>query len=389
VNDPKPASAGRPTWAEVDLGALRRNYRALKARLGGSPDSQLAMEHPRLIPVIKADAYGHGAVPVANALATEGASAFAVAIVEEAVVLRRAGIGGQILVLEGAWPGQEPEVVEHGLEAAVFSPEALTRLDVEARRRRREVRVHIKVDTGMARLGIAWDRIGVLLSQLQRARHAKIAGVFSHLACAEEADSSFTTEQLRRFRSALAAVRASGFDPGEIHLANSAGLLYVDSLSASSARAGIALYGYPPAPERCPLALERVLTWKTRLGRLHSIQPGESVGYNRRFRASRVTRAATLPVGYADGYRRSLSGQGRVIVRDRWADVLGAVSMDLIVVDVTGIPDVREGEEAVLLGETNSCRFDAESWATLLGTIPYEVLCCISPRVPRIYLDRE
>jgi alanine racemase len=389
VNDPNPAPAGRPTWAEVDLAALRRNYRALKGRLDGPPSSPLVIEHPRLIPVIKADAYGHGAVPVAKALAAEGAPAFAVAIVEEAVALRRAGIGGEILVLQGAWPGQEPEVVEHGLEAAVSSPEALARLDVEARRRSREVRVHIKVDTGMARLGIAWDRIDVLLSQLQRVHNAKIAGVFSHLACAEESDDSFTTEQIRRFRIALGAVRASGFDPGEIHLANSAGLLYVDSLWASSARAGIALYGYPPAPERCPLALERVLTWKTRLGRIHPIQPGESVGYNRRFRASRMTRAATLPVGYADGYRRSLSGQGRVIVRDRWADVLGAVSMDLIVVDVTGIPDIREGEEAILLGQTNSCRFDAESWAALLGTIPYEVLCGISPRVPRVYLDSE
>jgi alanine racemase len=376
---------GRPTWAEVDLGAVVRNYRRLKSQLGASPSSQLRIDHPRIIPVLKADAYGHGAVPVARALSSAGASAFAVAIVEEAEGLRHAGITGRVLVLEGAWPGQEGDVIEHGLETALFSLDALERLDAQARRRNRVARVQVKVDTGMARLGIAWDGLEPLLRAVKDRESIRLSGVFSHLACADEQDSTFTEEQIRRFCRALDTIRALGLDPGEIHLANSAGLLHCPTLSSLTARPGIALYGYAPVPDRCPIDLEPALTWKTRVGRIHTVPAGASVGYNRRFRAARTTIAATLPVGYADGYRRGLSGCGRVIIRDAWADVLGAVSMDLIVVDITDIPDVREGEEVVLLGATPSWRYDAAVWADRLHTIPYEILCGISPRVPRVY----
>jgi alanine racemase len=398
----------RPTWAEVDLAALTHNYEVLRHLLvpaaqdfglrisdcGLNNDGQFAIRNsqsatasPRLIPVIKANAYGHGAVPVARALAAAGATAFAVALIEEGIELREAGIAEEILVLEGAWPGQEAEVVKHGLTAAVGSANGVRCLDREARRAPGPVRVHIKVDTGMSRLGVAWDAMEELLLAVRSAAGLRVAGVFSHSACAEEEDCSYTLEQIRRFRHALERIEQSGLAAGEVHFANSAGLLFCPPLRTLTARPGIALYGYPPAPERCPVSLKPALTLKTRVGRIHTIRAGASAGYSRSFIATRETRAATLPIGYADGYRRGLTGIGSVIIRNRLAQVLGAVSMDMIVVDVTDLPDVREEEEVILLGSTADCRMDASAWADLLRTISYEVLCGISPRVPRVYLQ--
>ncbi len=385
---------GRPTWAEVDLAALAENFRTLRSLLKIAPLRGVASGEfacpsspvpPRIIPVIKADAYGHGAVQVANTLAEEGATAFAVAMVEEGVQLRQAGIAQEILVLQGAWPGQENDSILHGLTTVVHSPEGVRRLDNAAGAFSRRVNVHLKLDTGMARLGASWEALGPVVDALRAARHIQLQGTFSHLACAEEEDATYTLEQIRRFDHGLRSLREVGLDPGEVHLANSAGLLYFSCLRGLSARLGIALYGYPPAPLRCPVKLKEVLTLKTRIGRLHTIKPGHTVGYNRRFKASRVTRGATLPIGYADGYRHRLTGHGRVIIRDQWAEVLGAVAMDMMVVDVTDIPNVAEGDEVILLGSSSRCHMSAQDWAGLLGTISYEVLCSISPRVPRIY----
>jgi alanine racemase len=375
---------GRPTWAEVDLDALKRNYRTLDALLrpADAPPSR-----PRLIPVIKGNAYGHGAGEIARALSSAGATAFAVAIVEEGIVLRDAGIRAEIVVLEGVWPGQEREAVAYGLTPTLFSPRAVRDMEQAAAERAVRVPVHVKVDTGMNRLGAPWNDLGSVLAALDSARHLRVSGTFTHLACAEEQDQAFTFEQVARFLNALSAIREAGIDPGEIHVANSAGLLYGQGLRSWTARPGIALYGYPPAPGRRAEGFEPVLSLKTRIGHLHSIGVGDSVGYNRRFTASRRMRVATLPVGYADGFRRALGGRSRVIIRDRWADVLGTVSMDMTAVDVTDVPDAGEGDEVILLGRSSSCLLDADVWADLLGTIPYEVLCGISPRVPRVYRD--
>jgi alanine racemase len=376
------SSNGRPTWAEVDIGALKRNYRALDAILR-PPD--VLQSRPRLIPVIKANAYGHGAVEVARALVPAGATAFAVAIVEEGIALRDAGISAEIIVLEGIWPGQERAAVAYDLTPTLFSARAVREVEQAAAERGIEMSVHLKIDTGMNRLGAPWNDLGPLLAALNSAGHLRVSGTFTHLACAEEEDQAFTRQQAERFRDALSAIRQAGIDPGEIHVANSAGLLYGQGLRAWSARPGIALYGYPPAPGRCAESFEPVLSLKTRIGHLHTVEPGESVGYNRRFTATRRMRVATLPAGYADGFRRSLGGRSRVIIRDRWAEVLGIVSMDMTAVDVTDIPAAAEGDEVILLGRSSSRRLDAEAWADLLGTIPYEVLCGISPRVPRFY----
>ncbi len=367
--------SGRPTWAEVDLGALIDNYRKLRA-----------LTNSRIIPVVKADAYGHGAVPVARALASEGVTAFAVAIVEEALELRRAGIEQDILVLQGAWPGQEEDAILNRLSLAVFSPESVSRLESAARKVSEPARVHIKIDTGMNRLGVPWDSMEPFAASLCHSGEVSIVGTFSHFASSEEEDPAFTSEQIRRFHRAVESLRLAGLSPGEIHLSNSGGVLYHESTRGYGVRPGIALYGYPPAPERSPLVLKPVLTLKTRVARIHVIPAGESVGYNRTFTATRTTSVATLPIGYAGGYRRDLSSKGKAIVRDSWAPVLGLVSMDLTAIDVTGIPDVSVGEEVILLGSSRSCKMDAATWADLLGTIPYEILTGLGSRIPRIYV---
>ncbi len=385
----RPSPSNRPTWAEIDLGAIAHNYRALnELLLESEPCAGAPGKSPRrLIPVVKADAYGHGAAAIAHSLCACGASALAVAIVEEGAALRRAGISCEILVLEGCWPGQEEELLDSGLTASVHSVEGVRRLEDAAEKTGARAGVHVKVDTGMMRLGARWDGLGPLLQALGVARHVRISGVFSHLSCAEEEDASFTVEQLRRFESALDQLRAAGLDPGEIHLGNSAGLLHHPALRRFGARAGIALYGYPPAPERSPVRLRPVLSLKSRIGLINHLLPGESVGYNRRFVAARPTRAATIPAGYADGYPRAMTGKARVWLCGRMAAVIGTVSMDMIVADVTEIPEARVGTEVTLLGETGVGEpLDALEWARWTGTIPYEILCGIGPRVPRLHI---
>ena len=224
-----------------------------------------------------------------------------------------------------------------------------------------------------------------LLTALGQAGRVCVSGTFSHFACSEENDPAFNREQARRFHDAVERIKRAGLDPGELHLSNSGGMLYCEPVRNLSARPGIALYGYPPASERSPVNLKPVLSLKTRIARIHTISAGESVGYNRTFVASRPTRVATLPIGYADGYRRGLSSRGKVIIRDRRVEVLGRVSMDLITVDVTELPEVQVGEDVILLGSSPSCRIDAADWAYLLQTIPYEILTGIGSRVPRLY----
>jgi alanine racemase len=400
-----PQFTGRPTWAEVDLSALVHNYRQLCSLIPGSKDCRLQTADcelslkdrqsairdpqsaiPRLIPVIKADAYGHGAVETARALSLAGATAFAVALVQEGISLREAGIRQEILVLEGSWPGEEAELVRHGLTGTVYSPGGIRRL-AAAVQGGTPVSVHLKIDTGMARLGAPWDGLGSVLDGLRESPAIRLTGTFSHLACSEEEDPAFTLEQVRRFEAALKTIRAAGIAPGEIHLANSGGWIHHPPLRGWSARPGIALYGYPPAPERCPLDLKPVLTLKTRIGCLRTIPPGAPAGYNRRFTARQTTRAATLPVGYADGYRRDLSGKGLVLIRGCKVPVVGTVSMDMIIADVSSVPDAREGDEVTLLGADGSHNVDAAVWAGWAGTIPYEILCGLGPRIPRIYLS--
>lgn len=375
-------AAARQTWAEVDLAALAGNYNALQSLLSrGVPDN------PRIIPVVKANAYGHGMIPVARRLAEAGATMFAVGMVEEAVALRQSGIAQDILTLGTVWQGQEATALQHRITLACDHPAGIASLEAVAESRGETASVHIKVDTGMGRLGAQWDSLDPLLKAIKSAAHIRVTGTFSHLSSAEEEDRSYTQEQIRRFECALARIREFGLDPGEIHFANSGGILYHERLRGWSARTGIALYGYPPDPQRTPVRLSPILQLKTRIAAIHMLKEGEALGYSRRFRAARPTRVAILPIGYADGFNRRFSRYGKVIIRGRFADVIGAVSMDMITIDLTDMPEIPAGEEVILIGSTGGARMTAEDWAERLQTIPYEVLCALALRIPRIYVS--
>jgi alanine racemase len=288
-----------------------------------------------------------------------------------------------------AWWGLEKAALRNRLILSVDSPEGLRRLKASAEGTGAAASIHIKVDTGMGRLGVRWDGMEPLLEAVREAGRVRLKGVFSHLSSADDQDPLYTLVQRRRFERALGAVRKAGLDPGEIHLANSAGLLYYKSLRRWSARCGLGIYGYAPDPRRSPLGLRPVLSLKTRIGSVRALRRGEPTGYGRLFSASRSSRIGILPVGYADGFSRRFSNRGRVIIGDRWARIAGAVSMDMTAVDITDLPEVQEGDEVILLGSSPRCRLTAREWSDTLRTVPYEVLCGIAGRVPRICVRKE
>jgi alanine racemase len=327
-------------------------------------------------------------VPVARSLADAGVTLFGVGLVEEGIALRQAGISREILVFGTSWAGLEKAAIQNDLMLAVDTPESVRCLEKTAGEMAASVSIHAKVDTGMARLGVRWDAVEPLLASIKKASRVRLKGVFSHLSSADEKDPAYTNEQAGRFERALASVREAGLETGEIHFANSAGLLFHERFRQWSVRSGIAIYGYSPGPQRSPVKLSPVLSLKTMIGPIRFLPAGEPIGYGRRSATAKPTRLAILPIGYADGFSRRFSaGRGKVIIRDTWAEVLGNVSMDMTAVDLTNSPDVREGDEVVLLGSSPHCRMEAIEWADMLETIPYEVLCGIATRIPRIYLD--
>ncbi len=368
----------RPTRAEVDLGALVRNVRALRSVAPGVA----------LLAMVKADAYGHGAALIARALETEGVEMLGVALVEEGLALRQAGVGTDILVLGGAYEGAWEAMVQVGLCPAVFREDHLEALAAAARKLGTVPRAHLKVDTGMARLGAQPQEVPALLARA-RVLQVDVQGVMSHFANADLADAGVTQEQLKMFRAVLAQVDAAGFRPRWRHLANSAAMVALPAAregeSLNLVRPGLALYGISPAPWIVPpQPLEPVLSWKTAVVHLKTVPPGTAVSYGGTWTAQRPTRIATLPVGYADGYPRRLSNRGQVLVRGQRAPLVGRVCMDLCMVDVTDVAGAALGDEVVLLGRQGSEQVGAVELAGWLETIPYEVLCGVGARVPRV-----
>ena len=371
----------RPTVARVDLGALRHNARALRAQLGGGGTSLLAP--------VKADAYGHGLVPVARVLAEEGIDWFGVALLEEGLSLRENRIDRPILVLGGLTDGSELVAAEAGLTPVVYRSPSARALNAIAASRQMPIGVHLKVDTGMNRLGVPAADLGAFLDLLDDLDHIYVDGVLTHLADAEAEDSAATRAQLESFDAALAEVRRRGHHPRWVHAANSAAALRgLDSSNANLVRPGLALYGVPPGarPEGAG-GLRPVLSFESAISFLKTIPAGAGVSYGLTWTAPRPSRIATLPVGYGDGYWRTFGNRAHVIVRGHRAPVVGRVCMDLCLVDVTDVPGVAEGDRAILLGRQGGAAVTASELASLADTIPYEVLCAVSPRVPRRYHD--
>lgn len=374
----------RPTWAEISLSKLRRNYDRVRKLAGAR----------RMMAVIKADAYGHGAVPIAKCLAACGVDWFGVATVEEALELREAGIAQPVLLLGGLYMSDPAHLIEYQLTPTVSSTARLDTYAECARRFGKSIEFHLKVDTGIGRLGLPLDRLGAFLQHYRELRGLELTGFFTHLASAEDLVATQNEEQAARFRSALEALRASGIDPKWTHVSNSAALWVGLKFPENLVRVGALLFGYcmpilaPPGRETPKVEpFEPVLTFKSRVVYLKDVPTGSPLGYGGAFHTRRPSRIATVPVGYADGLSRSLSNRGRTIIRDRYARIVGNISMDLALLDVTDIPGVDIGDEVILLGSSPHCSITALDIAQEIGTVPYEVLCSIGKRVPRIYAE--
>lgn len=363
---------GRPTWAEISLPRLRENFRAIRALIGPAV---------KVMAVVKADAYGHGARDVARSLVAEGAEWFGVTCSSEALPLRRSGIEQPILLLGGFWPGEEDRLFSNRLTPAIFRNDQLDGLSRGATERGVRAAFHLKIDTGMHRLGFSCAELPKVLEQIRARPNLSLEGVFTHLASADESPES-VRKQLDRFQCALDTVRAGGFDPELIHAANSAALARVPESRGTMVRPGLALYGYQLGES--PLEVQPVLSLKSRVIALRDVPAGGAVGYGGTYVARAPARIATAAAGYADGIPRALSNSGRALIRGAPAPIAGRVNMDFTTLDVTNIPGVEVGDEAVFIGRQAHHEITALEVANAASTVVYEVLCNIGPRVPRI-----
>jgi len=372
----------RPTWAEIDLNNLAANFKKVRERV--SPAA-------RVMAIIKANAYGHGAVECARRLASEGADWFGVALPEEGIELRESGISQPVLCLGGYWPVQAALCVQHRLTPVVYRVDMIEALNRAAANTGVVVDVHVKVDTGMGRLGVRFDQLSEFVAALEPFRNVRIDGLMSHLAAADDAACQpLTRDQIQRFDDAVGLFRDHGYRPTHLHLANSAGIFGHRESWGNMVRPGGVLYGLwrdvlPPSTSDAELM--PVMSLYSRISLLKWVPPGETIGYGCTFEASRKSLIATLPIGYHDGYMRGLSNRADVIVRGTYAPVVGRVSMDLTLIDVTNVPGVEIDDQVMLLGSQNpELKVTAEDLARISGTLSYEVTCGVSERVPRVYI---
>jgi len=377
-----PLMESRPTVAEIDLSALRHNYYQIKKAIPNGCG---------ILAVVKADAYGHGFMDIAQELESMDVNAFGVAFLAEGIQLRKSGIDRPVLVLGGLYPGQEKKCIGFNLSTAIFSLEQARLLNYVAGKLFRKAKVHVKIDTGMGRLGISHDDASHFFTKLKGMKNIELEGVISHFASADELDQesrAYTNRQIEMFAAVIAAAREQGLSPRYIHIANSAAAISKEMPFCNLVRPGIALYGALPSGDfRGKVDLKPVMRLKSRIAMLKWVEPGTFISYARRYVAEGRTLVASVPVGYADGYSRALTNRGEALVRGKRARVIGTVCMDWIMLDVSGIPGVAVEDDVTLLGcdREGNC-IQAEELAERVGTIPYEIFCGISKRVPRVYL---
>ncbi len=371
-------------YAEINLDALRNNMECIKNRLDGKTG---------IIAVVKTDAYGHGALPIAREIENlDDLSGFAVATDEEAFFLRRKGIRKPVLVLGYVFPGSYEQMIEDEIRITVFRDDTLKELSAVSTQKKspKKAKVHIKVDTGMNRIGIRPDEEGIaFVEQAFRTSGIEVEGIFTHFARADETDKSSALEQLHIFQDFLERIRErTGRDIPIKHCSNSAGILELPQAGMDAVRAGIILYGLWPSDQvsRRSAALIPVMSLYSRIIYIKEIRPGDAVSYGGCFVAEDRMRIATIPAGYGDGYPRSLSGCGYVLIHGKKAPVLGRICMDQFMVDVTDIPDAAEGDRVTLLGQDGQEEITLEQLGALSGRFNYEFACCIGKRVPRVVL---
>lgn len=370
----------RPTWAEIDLDALASNYQLIRERVG---------EDVKIMSVVKANAYGHGAVECARRLEKEGTDWLGVIMPEEGIQLREAGITKPVLSLGGFWAGQETVLLKFNITPVVYRVDMIEAFDRAASDAGVTADVHVKIDTGMGRLGVRYSDLSDFINSITQFKNIRVDGLMTHFAAADEPQhDSFTFEQITKFKMACAEFRSKGFQPTYTDLANSAAIVGKSASHPNMVRAGGILYGLWRdilPPQVSPIPFRPVMSVHSRITLLKKVSAGETLGYGRTFKTSRDSLIATLPIGYHDGYMRGLTNRGRVIVKGKNAPVVGRVSMDSTIIDVTDVGGVRLDDVVTLLGNENSLSITAEGIAQEVGTLSYEFTCGISERVPRVY----
>lgn len=367
----------RPTRAEIDLGAIAFNLQGIRKQV--SPAGIMA--------VVKADAYGHGAVQVSRLALEQGADYLAVALVEEAVALRKAGIEAPLLVFGGFSAEDAAVFADYELDATLLDQRAASLLSRAGQRKNRRIRVHVKVDTGMGRLGVAWEQAAAFYASVQDLEGLTATGLYTHFATSDALDKSYASLQLARYKKVVDELSARGISVPIKHTANSGAILDMPESWFDMVRPGIMMYGHYPSPETTEsIEIHPAMSFKTAVTQVKRVERGQSVSYGRTFVAERAKTIVTLPVGYADGYNRLLSNRGAVLIRGRRFPVAGRVCMDLIMADAGEAADIQAGDEVVLFGRQGEEEIRVAEICDLLGTIPYEVTCWVSRRVPRVYM---
>lgn len=368
----------RPTWAEIDIAAIQRNLSQIRSKAGKA----------QVMAVVKANAYGHGVKEVVRTCAAGEVDFLGVATLDEAMELREAGFKLPILVLGYMPASQAAAIVENDIRATIFSLELAEAMAKQAERLRRPAHVHIKVDTGMGRLGLLPDREALdLVGKLSSIPHLNLEGIFTHFAAADCADKEYTHFQLNQFNSFTAKLAARGINIPIRHCSNSAALMDMpEAAHLNMVRAGIVLYGLYPSPEvdKGSFPITPAMRLKSKLVAIKELDKGQTVSYGRTYQCQEPTRVAVVPIGYADGYSRRLSNQAWGMVRGQRVPLIGTVCMDQCMFDITGVKEAREGDEILLFGRPED-GITADDLAGIIGTINYEVVCAVSGRVPRIY----
>jgi alanine racemase len=388
---------GRPVWAEVSFTALRQNFQAIRDYV--NPPAEKRKTPRKVLSIVKGNGYGHGGPEVSKALEKFGSDWFGVASAGEGMELRKAGVRKPILVLGGFWPGEEKNLIRHNLTPAIHRCEHLALFEAAAAKAgKRRASIHLKIDTGMNRLGLAPTDMDCFARQLAKCKHLELTGTFTHLASSEVLTDTplghQTDEQVQRLHSALDSLRALGVDPGIVHIANSAAIAARPDTWADMVRPGALLYGYHPGFDpmdrrfefETKLALRPVMSLRARILNVRSVPPGVSVGYNGKWVANRPSLVAVLAAGYGDGIHRSLGNRGSVAIRGHIAPILGIVSMDVVMLDVTDVPDVAVGDIATVYGTDGDKVYPANVVARSIGTVTSDLISGVSRRVQRFYL---
>ena len=365
----------RATRAIIDLGAISHNVAAIRKKIGSQRG---------LMAVVKADGYGHGAVEVSRTALRNGADSLAVALPEEGQHLREAGVEAPILVLGLIQPEEAWKVVDSQLDQTVSSIALLEALDQEAGNASTQINVHVKVETGLGRIGVEPHEVVLFLRRARSYRNLKVAGLFSHFSAADERDKTFSQHQLQLFEQTIREIRHAGIELPQRHMANSAATLDLPESYYDLVRPGLIIYGlYPSTEVSHSIEVKPAMTLKTKVCYLKTVPQGTPISYGRTFVAKKQTRVATLPLGYGDGYKRALANKGEVLIKGRRAPVIGRICMDMCMIDVSDVPDVQAGDEAIVFGQEPT----ADELAAKIGTINYEVVTTVGKRVPRVYVN--